>query len=496
MIDNIIYNLGEGDPPKFGDYEAQRHWMELTINLNVTEWYTNSTHNPVNYWPLDYPPVSGYYSFLLGSIFNQIIPDSVKLKESWGYESAIHKSCMRISVILSDVVFYHVPIYLLLHSLFISNKKKYSDYINYYISTFLFLCSPVLIIIDHGHFQYNSVMNGLFILAVYFLYKKYFIFAILSFAICINFKQMGLYYALPFPIYVLKYLLEDIRNYENKITGFAILVLSIVKYAVYTILFIILIWSPWIIYDNKYRDVLSRIFPIWRGIFEDKVATFWCTLNIIYKIKNISHHNLVIISFAITFVLSLSSCLALILYRKVSKKITNIVFFNVSMSFFLFSFHVHEKTILLPFLAYLLNFNKIPEILSSFSVISLFSLHPLLKRENQMIPYFSFLLFTWITTRWLMDCLLLKIKTNINKNFTEIKLNKLSKILEKLNFIVIILYHYMEFTSPPPDKYPWLYPTLNAAFSFMNFSFFFLFSNYKLINLMIENKRNDSKKLN
>jgi len=242
--------------------------------------------------------------------------------------------------------------------------------------------------------------------------------------------------------------------------------------------------------------VLSRIFPIWRGIFEDKVATFWCTLNIIYKIKNISHHNLVIISFAITFVLSLSSCLALILYRKVSKKITNIVFFNVSMSFFLFSFHVHEKTILLPFLAYLLNFNKIPEILSSFSVISLFSLHPLLKRENQMIPYFSFLLFTWITTRWLMDCLLLKIKTNINKNFTEIKLNKLSKILEKLNFIVIILYHYMEFLSPPPDKYPWLYPTLNAAFSFMNFSFFFLFSNYKLINLMIENKRNDSKKLN
>ena len=24
---------GEGRPPMFGDYEAQRHWMEVTLNL-------------------------------------------------------------------------------------------------------------------------------------------------------------------------------------------------------------------------------------------------------------------------------------------------------------------------------------------------------------------------------------------------------------------------------------------------------------------------------
>ena len=24
---------GEGLPPKYGDYEAQRHWMEVTLNL-------------------------------------------------------------------------------------------------------------------------------------------------------------------------------------------------------------------------------------------------------------------------------------------------------------------------------------------------------------------------------------------------------------------------------------------------------------------------------
>ena len=30
---------GEGKAPMFGDYEAQRHWMEITYNLPIHEWY-------------------------------------------------------------------------------------------------------------------------------------------------------------------------------------------------------------------------------------------------------------------------------------------------------------------------------------------------------------------------------------------------------------------------------------------------------------------------
>lgn len=43
-------------PPKFGDYKAQRHWMEITLNLPAKEWYQNSTaneSNDLNYWGLD-----------------------------------------------------------------------------------------------------------------------------------------------------------------------------------------------------------------------------------------------------------------------------------------------------------------------------------------------------------------------------------------------------------------------------------------------------------
>lgn len=29
---------GLGKPPLHGDYEAQRHWMEITINLPIHKW--------------------------------------------------------------------------------------------------------------------------------------------------------------------------------------------------------------------------------------------------------------------------------------------------------------------------------------------------------------------------------------------------------------------------------------------------------------------------
>ena len=59
-----MYSIGRGTPPMFGDYEAQRHWMELTIHLPVSEWYTYD----LQYWGLDYPPLTAYVSWLCGKM--------------------------------------------------------------------------------------------------------------------------------------------------------------------------------------------------------------------------------------------------------------------------------------------------------------------------------------------------------------------------------------------------------------------------------------------
>ena len=49
----------------YGDYEAQRHWMELTIHLPLREWYTYD----LPYWGLDYPPLTAYVSWLCGVVY-------------------------------------------------------------------------------------------------------------------------------------------------------------------------------------------------------------------------------------------------------------------------------------------------------------------------------------------------------------------------------------------------------------------------------------------
>lgn len=49
---------GQGRPPMFGDFEAQRHWMEVTVNLPVGEWYKHTGRNDLQYWGLDYPPLT------------------------------------------------------------------------------------------------------------------------------------------------------------------------------------------------------------------------------------------------------------------------------------------------------------------------------------------------------------------------------------------------------------------------------------------------------
>lgn len=78
---------GAGTPPMFGDYEAQRHWMEITVNLPVREWYRNSTVNDLGYWGLDYPPLTAYQSFFHGILLRFFDPASVELVSSRGYES-------------------------------------------------------------------------------------------------------------------------------------------------------------------------------------------------------------------------------------------------------------------------------------------------------------------------------------------------------------------------------------------------------------------------
>jgi alpha-1,3-glucosyltransferase len=53
----------------YGDYEAQRHWMELTLHVPMNQWY----YYDLEWWGLDYPPLTAYVSWICGKMYDLFI---------------------------------------------------------------------------------------------------------------------------------------------------------------------------------------------------------------------------------------------------------------------------------------------------------------------------------------------------------------------------------------------------------------------------------------
>ena len=95
------------------------------------------------------------------------------------------------------------------------------------VTLLLVLINPTIVLIDHGHFQYNSISLGLTQLALYFLLNtdtnantkvklKWLISASILFCMALNYKQMELYHALPFFFYLLGLALFKSNCYKHR----------------------------------------------------------------------------------------------------------------------------------------------------------------------------------------------------------------------------------------------------------------------------------------
>ena len=145
---------GEGKPPMFGDFEAQRHWMEVTVSLPPHAWYVNSTDNDLMYWGLDYPPLSAHLSWAIGQVARVLHPELVALHASRGHEAEDTRVFMRRSVLLCDVLVF-LPAALLAVRVGVPPGRQR-------LHALALLCLlPPLVLVDHGHFQYNCVSLGL-----------------------------------------------------------------------------------------------------------------------------------------------------------------------------------------------------------------------------------------------------------------------------------------------------------------------------------------------
>ncbi|XP_022658489.1 probable dolichyl pyrophosphate Man9GlcNAc2 alpha-1,3-glucosyltransferase [Varroa destructor] len=136
------------------------------------------------------------------------------------------------------------------------------------------------------------------------------------------------------------------------------------------------------------------------------------------------------------------------------------------MAFFLFSYQVHEKSILFPLMALSLITNEYPEFMLYFTGIACFSLAPLLAKDGLLLAYGSLLTQT---------CLLIH-KTHL-EGIAERRWNRfyLLRIMMFLSLISACLLHLAETFISPPAKYPELFVLLNYAFSFGHFVLFYIY---------------------
>nr|XP_008107537.1 PREDICTED: dolichyl pyrophosphate Man9GlcNAc2 alpha-1,3-glucosyltransferase isoform X2 [Anolis carolinensis] len=380
---------GAGKPPMYGDYEAQRHWQEITYNLPVKDWYFNTTDNNLQYWGLDYPPLTAYHSLLCAYVAHLIDPSWVALHTSHGYESQPHKLFMRTTVLVADMLIY-IPA-VILYCCYLkdaSNKKKIS-------SALCILLYPGLILIDYGHFQ-----------------------------------------ALPLP---------------------AFLLLSLGK---------VLQKRP----DGE----------------RDKVANIWCTISVFFKIKTIlSAETQFKLSLVLTFLAILPSCIKLTMQPSLRGFKYSLV--CCALSFFLFSFQVHEKSILLVSIPVCLLINEIPFMSAWFLLVSTFSMLPLLLKDGLLLSYIvttlAFLMvcgtsFSILEKTSEADLKLKMFSASIRNYIPWFKIfPKTMKYLFLVSITMMGILTLMSATLDPPQKLPDLFPLTISVVSCLHFLFFLLYFN-------------------
>nr|POE83406.1 putative dolichyl pyrophosphate man9glcnac2 alpha-1,3-glucosyltransferase [Quercus suber] len=364
-----------GNPPKYGDFEAQRHWMEITLNLPVKEWYRNSTTNDISYWGLDYPPLTAYQSYFHGLFLRFFHPESVSLFTSRGHESYLGKLLMRWTVLSSDALVFFPAVFYFVLAYHSGRSNGHKTHIAWHIA--MILLSPCLMLIDHGHFQYNCISLGLTVGAVAAVLSNKELVACFLFSLALNHKQMTAYFAPAF----FSHLLGKSLRCRNPI-------LEVLKLGLVVLGTFALVWWPYLHSMEAFSRVLSRLAPFERGIYEDYVANFWCTTSVLVKWKRIfTMQSLKLLSLGAT----VSTCLPSMVQQIWAPSNQGFLYglLNSAFSFYMFSFQVHEKSILLPLLPASLLALEEPFLLKWITLYALFSMFPLLCRDKLILPYIA-----------------------------------------------------------------------------------------------------------
>ncbi|GFP59514.1 probable dolichyl pyrophosphate Man9GlcNAc2 alpha-1,3-glucosyltransferase [Trichoderma asperellum] len=491
-------------PPLFGDYEAQRHWMEITAHLPISQWYFHD----LEWWGLDYPPLTAYHSWALGKIGSLINPEWFALVSSRGSHDPTLKIFMRATVIISEFLIF-VPA----TTVFVRRFSRLNG-VNTWTSNLALvaiLMQPATILIDHVHFQYNTVMLGFVVASMSSMLAERYMWAAVFFVAALGFKQMALYYAFS----VFSYLLgRCITTGINPSRLFGIALVTIISFGV-----LVLPLALGVLYD-KHRGIdampelkgsaaplpifsfitnyidtqhfyypiveqlvqmVHRVFPFSRGLFEDKVANFWCALNTVVKLRNFPVELLQKAALGMTLLSIIPP--NIILFLRPRKSALPLAFAATAWGFFLFSWQVHEKSVLLPLMPMTLLLagkqgmsGEVRAWVGFANLLGAWTLFPLLHRVDLRVPY------TALTLLWAYLLGLPPISWSAPFQEGQSALVQWgTALLQSTFYVTMAAWHVLEASVIPPPGKPDLWVVANVGVGAAGFSICYLWCFWRLL---------------
>lgn len=440
-----------------------------------------------------------------GSFINS---DWFALHSSRGIEQELLKVYMRATVIVSEYLVY-IPAAIIfnrkLGQLRGVNKWESS------IALVAILMQPSTILIDHAHFQYNTVMLGLALASISSILSERYLWSCVFFVLALGFKQMALYYA-PAMFAFLFGVCVDGQIRIGRLFGIALTTLSsfvlvfapLLLGALYDSyrninpplsitdrqvnpLFSLL--TPYIDPDTIYSALLlqltqaiHRIFPFARGLFEDKVANLWCALHTVHKLNTYPIPLLQRISLSATLAAITPSCMLIGQFPR--RELLPWALASTAWGFFLCSFQVHEKSILLPLLPMTILLGSDgglgPEMrvwIGWANMLGVWTLFPLLKRDVLRVPYFVLSLL-WA---YLMGLPPTSLRLYFGPQAKKSGVSIATKILHLGFYAAMLSWHLLEAFVEPPKGKPDLWVVLNAVIGAAGFGVCYLWCTWQLI---------------
>jgi alpha-1,3-glucosyltransferase len=171
----------------------------------------------------------------------------------------------------------------------------------------------------------------------------------------------------------------------------------------------------------------------------------------------------------------------LIIFFKPKRSLLPLAFAAVSWGFFLCSYQVHEKNVLLPLLPMTLLLSGKEGLLPSTrawvglaNMLGVWTMYPLLKRDELRVPYFA------ISLLWAYLVGLPPVSFSAYHEGSRSGLNLFSKILHLNIYMAMVGWHVAEAFFPPPADKPDLWIVANAIVGTGGFGLCYLWCLWRL----------------